>query len=62
VEIDLNVINNQGLSGRIATIERMRKETATWNLRRNEKACKINGRFTTADTRIKLKRLYPQSE
>jgi hypothetical protein len=56
-EIELNVINTQGLSGRMATIERMRKETAAWNLRRNEKACKINGRFTADDTRIKLKRL-----
>jgi hypothetical protein len=30
VEIELNVINNQGLSARIATIERMRKEPAAW--------------------------------
>jgi hypothetical protein len=40
----------------------MKKETAAWNLRRNQKACKINWRFTTAEARIKLKRLYPQFE
>jgi transposase len=59
-EIELNVINNHGLSGRIPTIDQMRKEAAAWNRRRNQEACKINWRFTTADARIKLKRLYPQ--
>jgi transposase len=61
-EIELNVINNHGLSSRIPTIEQMRKEAAAWNLRRNREACKINWRFTTTDARIKLKRLYPQFE
>ena len=59
-EIELSVINNHGLSDRIPTIEQMKKETAAWNLRRNKDACKIDWRFTTADARIKLKRLYPQ--
>jgi hypothetical protein len=61
-ERKMNVINNQGLSARIPTIEQMRKEAGAWNRRRNEQACKINWRFTTADARIKLKRLYPQFE
>jgi hypothetical protein len=61
-EIELNVINNHGLSGRIPDIERMRKEAAAWNDRRNKEAGKINRRFTTADARIKLKRLYPHFE
>ncbi|MDR1251816.1 MAG: transposase [Treponema sp.] len=61
-EIELNVINNHGLSKRIPTIEQIRKETAAWNRRRNQEACKINWRFTTADARIKLKRLYPRFE
>jgi transposase len=61
-EIELSVINHQGLSQRIPTIERMRKEAAAWNRKRNQEACKINWRFTTADARIKLKRLYPQFE
>jgi hypothetical protein len=60
-EIELNVINNHGLSGRIPTIG-MREEVAVWNRRRNREACKINWRFTTADVRIKLKRLYSQFE
>jgi transposase len=61
-EIELNVINNHGLSQRIPTIGQMRKEAKAWNRRRNKKACKINWRFATADARIKLKRLYPQCE
>jgi hypothetical protein len=40
----------------------MREETAAWNRGRNKEACKINRRFTTADARIKPKRLYPQFE
>jgi hypothetical protein len=35
-------------------------KTAAWNVWRNKDACKIDWRFTTADARIKLKRLYPQ--
>jgi hypothetical protein len=61
-EIELNVINNRGLSARIAAIEQMRKEAAAWNRRRNGEACKKTQRFTTGDARIKLKRLYPQFE
>jgi hypothetical protein len=61
-EIELNVITNHGLSKRIPSIERMREDTTAWNRRRNRDACKINWQFTTADARIKLKRLYPQFE
>jgi hypothetical protein len=61
-EIELNVINNHGLSQRIPAIGQMREEAAAWNRRRNKEACKINRRFTTADARIKLKRLYPLFE
>jgi len=33
-----------------------------WQQRRNEEAVTIQWRFTTADARIKLKRLYPSLE
>jgi transposase len=58
-ERELNVINNHGLSERIPDIE---QKAAAWNRKRNEEACKINRRFTTAEARIKLKRLYLQFE
>jgi hypothetical protein len=57
-EIELSVINNQGLPARVGTMEEMQERTRAWNEVRN--GSKINWRFTTADARIKLKRLYPQ--
>jgi hypothetical protein len=42
-EIELTVINNRGLSGRIPGIEQMRKEAAAWNRRRNKKPVKSTG-------------------
>jgi predicted AAA+ superfamily ATPase len=59
-EIELNKINNHGLSERIPGIEQMRRQAAAWNRRRNKESCKINWQFTTADARIKQKHLYPQ--
>ncbi len=38
----------------------MGEEVAAWEADRNNRASKTNWRFTTADVRIKLKRLYPQ--
>jgi transposase len=58
-EIELSVLNNHGLSARISTIEQMRREADAWNTIRNKTARTIDWRFTTADARIKLKRLYP---
>jgi hypothetical protein len=34
-------------------------ETAIWQQERNQAQTKVNWQFTTADARIKLKRLYP---
>jgi hypothetical protein len=61
-EIELNVINNHGLSARIPTIEQMREEVAAWNQQRDREASKIDWHFTIVDARIKLKRLYQKFE
>jgi hypothetical protein len=58
-EIELRVPNSQCLNRHIATIEELRKEVEAWQKDRNNKDCKINWQFTTADARIKLRRLYP---
>ena len=58
-EIELNVLNGQCLNRRIDNIETVIKEVETWQNHRNIKNAKINWRFTTKDSRIKLKRLYP---
>jgi transposase len=61
-EIEINVLNNHGLSKRIPALEQMREEAEAWATERNTTCRKINWRFTTADARIKLKRLYPKFE
>ena len=61
-EIEINVLVNHGLSKRIPTIEKMKKEVTAWCKLRNKTANKINWRFSTVNARIKLKRLYPLFE
>ena len=58
-EIELHILNSQCLKRHIATIEEMKQEIAAWQEHRNNKNRKINWQFSTADARIKLKRLYP---
>jgi hypothetical protein len=41
-ELELSVLNRQGLSRRIPRIDRMLKEAAAWNLKWNQEASKIN--------------------
>jgi transposase len=61
-EIELNVLNGQCLNRRIDNIETVITEVEAWQNHRNNKNAKINWRFTTKDSRIKLKRLYPSIE
>lgn len=58
-EIEFSVLKSQCLDRRIADIETMRQEVNDWNVARNNRNAKIDWQFTTADARIKLKRLYP---
>jgi len=44
---------------RIGDMETLAREVAAWQARRNSAACKVDWLFTTADARIKVKRLYP---
>ena len=58
-EIELHVLNGQCLNRHISTIEKVREEVAAWQNHRNNKDSKINWQFTTKESRVKLKRLYP---
>ncbi len=58
-EIELSVLNRQCLNRRIGDKDTLKLEIAAWEEERNQKASSVNWRFTTADSRIKLKRLYP---
>ena len=58
-EIELSHLNRQCLDRRIADKESIIEEVSAWNIERNQQATVVNWQFTTADARIKLKRLYP---
>ena len=58
-EIELSALQRQCLDHRIPNQETLREEVAAWEDRRNEQEAKVNWRFTTADARIRLRRLYP---
>jgi len=58
-EIELSVLSRQCLNRRIPDQPTLQHETSAWETQRNDAASTVNWRFTTADARIKLKRLYP---
>jgi len=58
-ECELSVLGRQCLDRRIADRPTLAAEVATWELDRNDAGRGIDWRFTTADARNKLKRLYP---
>jgi hypothetical protein len=58
-EIELSVLARQCLDRRIPDHATLTSEVAAWQTRRNAAQSRIDWRFTTADARIKLKRLYP---
>jgi DDE superfamily endonuclease len=59
-EVELSVLARQCLDRRIPDLETLRAEVATWEQDRNRQRVRVDWQFTTADARIKLKRLYPE--
>ena len=60
-EIELSVLARQCLAERMDNQEHLASEVSTWEHARNRATVRIDWRFTTADARIKLKHLYPQT-
>jgi hypothetical protein len=58
-ETELSILAGQCLDRRMDNKDFMRREVALWEQERNARQSKIDWQFTTADARIKLKRLYP---
>ena len=58
-ESELSVLSTQCLDRRIADKQTLTEEVVAWEDSRNNKHAKADWQFTTADARIKLKRLYP---
>ena len=58
-EIEFSVLGRQCLNGYIPDPVTLAHETFAWETERNTLEATVDWRFTTADARIKLKRLYP---
>ena len=58
-EIELSVLGRQALGERMAGREQLARATGAWQEDRNERGVQAKWRFTTADARIKLHKLYP---
>jgi hypothetical protein len=58
-EMELSVLARQCLDRRIAPAEELRREVGAREAERTERAVQVRWRFTTAEARIKLHRLYP---
>jgi hypothetical protein len=58
-EIELSALARQCLGDRVEDRPALARAASAWQAARNRKHRRVDWRFTTADARIKLKRLYP---
>jgi len=61
-ESELSILARQCLDRRIPNPEHLGHEVAAWQAERNQAQTAMHWRFTTADARIRLARLYPSLE
>jgi DDE superfamily endonuclease len=57
-EVELSVLARQCLDRRIPDLEVLGREVAAWQRERNAAVVRVEWQFTTADARVKLKKLY----
>ena len=58
-EIELSALGRQCLSRRIARQQTLAEQAACWERDRNRSKSRVDWQFTTADARVKLRKLYP---
>jgi hypothetical protein len=58
-ETELSIQDRQCLDRRLDATKVVRREVGVWETQRNKAKITINWRFTIADARVKLKRVYP---
>jgi hypothetical protein len=58
-EIEFSVLARQCQDRRIADAAALKDQVALWETKRNHAGTGVRWRFTTADARLKLHRLYP---
>ncbi len=61
-ECELSALEKQCLADRIGDQATLRQRVTAWNADRNNRGKRIEWQFRTADARIKLRRLYPQTQ
>jgi hypothetical protein len=60
-EIELSALTRQCLDRRIADLDTLNIQLAAWQHATNTDRRQVDWQFTTADARIKLRHLYPNS-
>jgi hypothetical protein len=58
-ECELSVLARQCLDQRFSDQAAVEEAAAAWQAERNAAQCTVHWHFTTADARVKLRRLYP---
>ena len=58
-ETELSILGRQCLARRIACRNKLNYEIQSWTNKRNQRKATVRWQFTTADARVKLRRLYP---
>ena len=61
-EIGINIMTRECLNRRIPSIESLKEELKAWNDEYDKDPSPVNWQFQADDSRIKLKRLYPDIE
>jgi len=59
-EIELSVLTRQCLNRRLGSKDEVERQVTAWQDKRNQANTTVRWHFTTADARIKLRRLYPE--
>ncbi len=61
-ECELSVLEKQALGDRVGDETELRRRVNCWEMDRNQRTKRIDWQFTTTEARIKLRRLYPQTQ
>ena len=61
-ELEFAALRKQCLGRRLGTMEELRAEVEAWQDKRNEREVVATWQFRTADARVKLLHLYPQTQ
>ena len=61
-EVEFAALRRQCLGRRLGTMGELRAEVEAWQDARNDRAVIANWQFRTADARVKLRHLYPQTQ